>query len=110
VLINHARDRRAQRRGGDHPKLSLDELGERMDQGAVLNDESADLLVALDEALKRLEAVNERQSRVVECRFFGGMTIEETAAVLGLSTATVNRSWALAQARLYEDVKRQRDT
>jgi DNA-directed RNA polymerase specialized sigma subunit len=51
--------------------------------------------------------VNERQSRIVECRFFGGLTIEETAAALGISTASVSRGWALAQVRLFTDVQRE---
>jgi len=54
-----------------------------------------------------LEQVNERQSRIVECRFFGGLTIEETAAALGISTASVSRGWALAQVRLFHDVQRE---
>ncbi|MEJ7809761.1 MAG: ECF-type sigma factor [Gemmatimonadaceae bacterium] len=108
ILINYSRDRRAQKRGGDPPKLSLEELGDRLQrlQGEVgPSDDNADLLLALDAALRRLERVNARQGRIVECRFFGGMTIEETAAALGVSTATVSRGWALAQVRLYQDLK-----
>ena len=60
----------------------------------------------LDAALTKLEQVNERQSRIVECRFFGGLTIEETATALGISTASVSRGWALAQVRLFQDVQR----
>jgi RNA polymerase sigma factor (TIGR02999 family) len=104
ILVNYSRDRRRQKRGGDRPTLSLEELGDRLNGDAALSDDGAELLVVLGAALERLERVNERQSRIVECRFFGGLTIEETAAALGISTATVNRSWALAQARLYEDL------
>jgi len=107
ILVNYARDRRAQKRGGDLPKLSVEGMGERLDREVRLTDENADHLLALDEALRRLERQNERQSRIVECRFFGGLTIEETAAALGLSTATVNRGWALAQVRLYQEMKRE---
>lgn len=107
ILVNYARDRRAQKRGGDRPKLSIEGMSERLDREVRLTDENADLLLALDEALRRLERQNERQSRIVECRFFGGLTIEETAAALGLSTATVNRGWALAQVRLYQEMKRE---
>ena len=107
ILMNYARDRRAQKRGGDRPKLSLDELGQRLDGEVAASDENADVLLALDAALKELEQVNERQSRIVECRFFGGMSIEETAAALGISTATVSRGWALAQVRLYQHVQRE---
>jgi RNA polymerase sigma factor (TIGR02999 family) len=106
ILINYARDRRAQKRGGDQPKLSLEELSEGMEGTAVLSDDRAELLIALDAALTKLERVNERQSRIVEYRFFGGLTIEETAAALGISTASVSRGWALAQVRLFQDVQR----
>jgi RNA polymerase sigma factor (TIGR02999 family) len=107
ILINYARDRRAQKRGGEQPKLSLEELSEGMEGTAVLSDDRAELLIALDAALTKLEHVNERQSRIVECRFFGGLTIEETAAALGISTASVSRGWALAQVRLFQDVQRE---
>jgi RNA polymerase sigma factor (TIGR02999 family) len=112
ILMNYARDQRAQKRGGDRPRLSLEELGERLDGEAALgevalSDDNAELLIALDAALETLERVNARQSRIVECRFFGGMTIEETAAALGISTASVSRGWALAQVRLYQDVQRE---
>jgi RNA polymerase sigma factor (TIGR02999 family) len=109
ILINYARDRRALKRGGDRPKLSLDELSHELDGAAVVSDDNAELLVALDAALERLAQVNERQSRIVECRFFGGLTIEETAAALGISTASVSRGWALAQVRLFQDVQKQVD-
>jgi RNA polymerase sigma factor (TIGR02999 family) len=107
ILMNYARDRRVQKRGGDRPKLSLEEIGERLGQELTLTEENTELLVAIDEALQRLEQVNERQSRIVECRFFGSMTIQETATALGVSTATVSRGWTLAKVRLYRDVKRQ---
>jgi RNA polymerase sigma factor (TIGR02999 family) len=107
ILINYARDRRTKKRGGDQPKLSLEELGEQLQGVAEFSADNADLLIALDAALKKLEQVNERQSRIVECRFFGGLTIEETAAALGISTASVSRGWALAQVRLFTDVQRE---
>lgn len=107
VLMNYARDCRAQKRGGDSPKLSLEEISERLDGELALSDDTADILLALGAALERLERVNERQSRIVECRYFGGMTIPETAAALGISTATVSRSWAMAQVRLYQDIQRE---
>src|SRR5215216_2095334 len=75
LLTNYARDRRAQKRGGDQPTLSLDEIGERLTGAVTFSDDNAELLIALDAALKKLEQVNERQSRIVECRFFGGLTI-----------------------------------
>ena len=107
ILINYARDRRTQKRGGDQPKLSLEEFSEGLGGVAAFSDDNAELLIALDAALKKLEQVNERQSRIVECRFFGGLTIDETATALGISTASVSRGWALAQVRLFQDVQRE---
>ena len=105
ILIDYARRRRAQKRGGDIDKTSFDEM--KLIEGKItLSDERADALVTLDEALKRLEKISERQSRIVECRFFGGMTIEETAEAVGISTATVKRSWNLAQVWLFQEMKK----
>jgi len=105
ILINYARDQRAEKRGGGSPKLSLEALGERLEGEAASWDDNADLLIALDDALEHLERVNERQSRIVECRFFGGLTIPETAAALGISTASVSRGWVTAQLRLYQHLR-----
>jgi RNA polymerase sigma factor (sigma-70 family) len=69
-----------------------------------LTDEHAGELAALDEALQKLEAINARQSRVVECRFFMDMNIEQTADVLGISPATVKRDWTMASAWLYREI------
>ncbi|NBC87167.1 MAG: sigma-70 family RNA polymerase sigma factor [Bacteroidetes bacterium] len=99
VVINRARKRKAQKRGGDAPHLTLDE-------GRIAVDQQADRLVALDEALDRLAAIDERQSRVVECRFFGGMTIEETAIALDVSPSTVKRDWRTAKAWLAREITR----
>ncbi|MDP9227350.1 MAG: ECF-type sigma factor [Actinomycetota bacterium] len=107
ILMNYARDRRAQKRGGDRPKLSLEELSERSEGELAVSDDTTDLLLALGAALERLERVNERQSQIVECRYFGGMTVQETASALGISTATVSRGWGLAQVRLYQDIQRE---
>jgi len=107
ILIDYARDQRAQKRGGDRPNLSLEEIAERVGGEVSLTEETSELLVSIDDALRRLEEVSERQSRIVECRFFGGMTIQETAAALGISTATVSRGWVLAKVRMYQDVKEQ---
>ncbi|MBX3396769.1 MAG: sigma-70 family RNA polymerase sigma factor [Phycisphaerae bacterium] len=93
ILMNHARDRRAFKRGG---------LGERVtlhDAQASSSDIDVDL-ERLDGALTELERVDPRQSRVVELRFFGGMTIEDTAAVMGLSERTIQLEWRMAKARL----------
>ena len=107
ILTNYAREARAQKRGGDQPRLSLDELSERLQGELSVADHNADLLIALGEALERLERVNARQSQIIECRYFGGMTVQETAEALGISTATVSRGWGLAQVRLYQDMRRE---
>jgi RNA polymerase sigma factor (TIGR02999 family) len=105
ILIDYARRRRAEKRGGDVQKLSLDEMKVGTDD-LVLTQERAEALVVLDEALKRLEQESEREARVVECRFFGGMTVEETAAALGVSARTVKRDWAMAQAWLHREMQK----
>lgn len=98
VLIDHARTRARTRRGGDAVHVSLD------DADAIVV-QRADELLALDDALHRLEAVNPRQARLVECRFFGGLTIEETADVLDVSVATAKRDWALCRAWLNRELR-----
>jgi RNA polymerase sigma factor (TIGR02999 family) len=98
ILVNYAKARSRAKRGGDAPHVSLEEA-------VVMPEARAEELVALDEALDRLEAMSERQSRVVECRYFGGLTIEETAQVLGVSVVTVKRDWATARAWLYREVR-----
>ncbi len=105
ILINYAKKRRRKKRGGDQIKLSFDE--ERLIASGMmdLSPENADDLVVLDEAMKRLETISTRQVRIVECRFFGGMSVVETAEALGLSPATVKRGWAMAQAWLYREMQ-----
>lgn len=93
ILVDHARGRQAQKRGGVAHKLSLDEIGELVDAQQVD-------IVALDDALQELARIDDTQARVVELRFFGGLSIEEVAEVLGSSRATVNREWAMARAWL----------
>lgn len=105
ILINHAKAKRRQKRGGSAPPISLDALVEAPLPGPALSPEQAELLLDLEDALKRLESLSERQSRVVECRFFGGLSIPETAAALGTSPATVKRDWSLAQAWLFRELK-----
>lgn len=97
ILIDAARARKRDKRGGDLIRVPLDEALD-------LPVEHADDLLALEEALARLEALNERQSRVVECRCFAGMSVEETAAALDSSPATVKRDWALARAWLNREL------
>ncbi len=101
VLVDYARKRKAEKRGGGQAPLSLEE-----DQIAV--DAYAEELIDLDEALERLAALNPRHARVVECRFFGGLSVQETAAALDVSSRTVELDWALARAWLY-DALRNRD-
>ena len=94
ILIDHARNRQAAKRGDGAIKLSLDE--------AMATPDSRDFdLVALDDALAGLARLDPQQSRLVELRFFAGLSVEESAAVLGVSTATVKREWAAAKAWLY---------
>ena len=93
ILIDHAVARRAQKRGGG--------VVERVrDDAVAMAISRGDDLLELDDALERLAAVNERYGRVVECRFFGGMSVEETAEALGTSPATVKRDWTVARAWL----------
>jgi RNA polymerase sigma factor (TIGR02999 family) len=91
VLVGAARERLAAKRGGGEWAVTLDEV-------AQVAPVRAERMLALDEALARLAALDERQARIVECRFFTGLTVEETAAVLGLSTPTVKRDWRAARA------------
>ena len=93
-LVNHAHAHHTAKRGGTAIELTLDEAA------AVSKERSVDL-VALDEALTRLASLDPQQSRTVELRFFGGLTIEETAEVLGISPATVKREWTMAKAWLH---------
>jgi RNA polymerase sigma-70 factor, ECF subfamily len=102
ILIDHAQSRRALKRGGGHPRVSLDEGG--IAARDLLDDRSLDELLALDQALERLRALDERQARVVECRFFSGMTIDEVAEALDVSPMTVKRDWAAARAWLNREL------
>jgi RNA polymerase sigma factor (TIGR02999 family) len=106
ILINYARRQSAAKRGGGTLPIPLHEIEAALKQAEDPAEARDEALVALDESLRRLESLDERQSRIVECRFFGGMTIQDTAEALGVSPATVKRSWATAQAWLYRDLKR----
>ena len=100
ILCDYARDRRRLKRGGDAIRLPLDVL-EGVDGLLRLSDERLETIAALDEALNRLAIEEPRWARVVECRFFAGLGVEETGQVLAISPATVKRDWALARAWLY---------
>ncbi|NBC16036.1 MAG: sigma-70 family RNA polymerase sigma factor [Bacteroidetes bacterium] len=95
ILVDHARRRKAMKRGGGQIPLNLD------DQQIAVDAFAAEM-VDLDEALERLAALNPRHARVVECRFFGGLTVKETAKALDVSPRTVKYDWALAKAWLYD--------
>ncbi len=97
VLVDHARARASLKRGGLVRKLSLDEA-------RMAPEEVAAELVALDEALVRLAAIDERKSRIVEMRFFGGLSVEETAEALGVSDKTVMRDWRIAKLWLHREL------
>ena len=105
IVSNYARDRHARKRGSGVRTVSLSNLGSSPAGELHVNDKHADLLVAIDEALNRLERVSPRQRGVVECRFFGGLSIEETAAAIGISPRTVKRDWILAQAWLQREMQ-----
>ena len=104
ILCNYARDRNRMKRGGGAEHVSIDDERDAM-IAADVPDEHLEELSLLDDALAKLEQINERHSRVVECRFFGGLSIDETAAALGLSAATVKRDWAIARAWLYREIQ-----
>ena len=106
VLFDYVKQRQAQKRGGDHQRVSFEKLKGIFEKGGTVSEEQADVLIALDEALARLAQFDERQSQVVECRFFGGMTITETATALGISAAPVKPDWEMAQTWLYREIKR----
>ena len=99
ILVDHARSRNYQKRGGNAERVSLD-------QAANFAEERATELIALDEALQELAKLDPRKSRIVEMRYFGGLTGEETAEVLGISTATVARDWETAKAWLLRELSR----
>jgi RNA polymerase sigma factor (TIGR02999 family) len=97
VLIDHARRHQAARRGGGVRAITLDDA-------QVAATESSAELVALDDALTRLAALDERLAQVVECRYFGGLTEDETASALGVTARTVRRDWVKAKAWLYREL------
>jgi RNA polymerase sigma factor (TIGR02999 family) len=97
ILVDHARTKKRAKRGGSDIRVSLD------DATVAVKGQDLDV-VAVDEALSRLEQIDKQQSRVVELRFFSGLTVEETAEVLGISPATVKRDWQMAKAWLRHEL------
>jgi RNA polymerase sigma-70 factor, ECF subfamily len=103
VLVDYARRHHAARRGGAGKRpVSLEDAESGADASALAVAARGDEIIALDDALERLADVDARLARVVECRFFGGMSVEDTAEALGVSPRTVKSDWALARAWLYD--------
>jgi RNA polymerase sigma factor (TIGR02999 family) len=119
ILVDHARARLASKRGGGVDAVSLDEItnptepedsgssaGPHYAEPGKVDGETDEDVAAIDEALTRLGALDERQAKIVEMRYFGGLTIEETAAAIGISDATVKREWTLARAWLRRELSK----
>ena len=98
ILVNHAKSRLAAKRGGGSADVPLDEIQRAVDR------EAADI-ISLHEALEVLQTLDPRKSKIVEMRYFGGVSIEETAEALGVSIATVNREWRLARSWLIREIR-----
>jgi RNA polymerase sigma factor (TIGR02999 family) len=101
ILIDHARQKMSQKRGGDWHRVDLQD-------GLMADERKAESLLALEEALTRLEAESPDKAQVVKLRFFGGLTIEEVASALDISTTTADRHWAYARAWLKNEMRRPR--
>jgi len=99
ILVDHARTSGAAKRVPAGHKISIDDA-------VLFCEQRADELVALDDALNRLAQLSKRQSRIVELRFFGGLTVQEAAKVLGVSEKTIKREWSIARAWLYDELRR----
>jgi RNA polymerase sigma-70 factor, ECF subfamily len=99
VLVDHARTRVAGRHGGGQQKLPLEE-------GLAFSEQQPRDMIALNDALDRLEKTNSRQAKVVELRFFGGFSVEEIASILGIAPRSVKRDWALARVWLHKEISR----
>ena len=99
ILVDHARTRNYAKRGGGAPKLPLDEA-------AALTEQRAGQLIALDDALRDFAALDERKSQIIELRFFGGLSLEETAEVMKISPSTVQREWRAAKAWLHHTMSK----
>lgn len=97
ILVNYAKKKSRKKRGGKQTPEEFEEV-------IYLTEEKAEEIVALDEALQQLEKISERQARVIECRYFAGYNIEETANILDISAATVKRDWTLAKAWLFSQI------
>ena len=105
ILVDHARRKSASKRGGTADHLPLDRIAEITSGLPDLSQSDSERLLRLDESLRRLEDESSRHCRVVECRFFGDMTVEETAEALAISPSTVKRAWTRARAWLHRDLQ-----
>lgn len=103
ILVDHARKHNAEKRGGEFSKEQLEEAL------VVVSDERSFELLALDEALENLAQMDPQKARIVELRYFGGLSVEETAEVMGVSEITVKRHWKLAKAWLYGQIVRREE-
>lgn len=101
-MVDHAREHNTEKRGGGQAKLPLDEAL------FFTSEKSNELiaLIALDEALNRLEQVDQRQGRIIKPRFFGGLSVEETAEIMAISPRTVKREWRIARVWLHHEISR----
>lgn len=104
ILIDHAKRHRATKRGAGAPHLPLEAIADRVAGQDIMTDDQADELVALDEALHRLAAFNPEGARIIQYRFFGGLSHPEIAGVLGISERTVRRVWVAAKAWLRQEL------
>ena len=104
VLLDYAKRQQRAKRGGNLARITLHDVESVLGASGIPPETRAEALIALDEALRRLEQHDARQSRIVECRFFGGMSIEDTGNALGISPATVKRAWVMAQAWLHREL------
>ncbi len=98
ILMDHARKHQADKRGGEAEKLSIDE------EILVVSSDRSTELIALDDALQTLAELDEQKAKIVELRYFGGLSIEETAEVMGVSVPTINRQWRTAKAWLHSQL------
>ena len=105
ILCSYARDQNRQKRGGGAQRVSVSQL-EHLVNSDGLTDDAADQLSELGDALNKLSQIDKRYTQVVECRFFGGLSVDETAAALDLSPATVKRRWSFARAWLLREMQR----
>ena len=98
VVVDHARKRKYAKRGGSAVRVSLDEA-------LIVSEQRGVEVLAVDEALSRLAALDPRKGQIVELRYFGGLSVDETASVIGVSAVTVHREWAKAKAWLYDELR-----